>query len=252
MTVHRGAASTLLRETLAGPRKAARILGSGPFCCYLDVTGSLLAVECSDAIQLPRSVRLTVPAGSSSFAHLEPGMTASVGENAVTFPGLTVTVTRWWAPRRCRPGLIGVRVERLSSALATGPPPVDVALPVADLLGRGEGLTPAGDDVLAGMLLAARTEPVLVAALFAEVEAVGLRRTTLLSGALIRDAAAGYGVPAVLDLVEWLSGRGTDSCLELLTGRVLALGNTSGTALAWGVARGARSALESAGRGAAA
>ena len=96
----------------------------------------------------------------------------------------------------------------------------------AELIGRGPGLTPEGDDVVAGMagVLAAASRHDEVAALLGTDLR---RRTTALSATLLELAARGMG-PEPLQAV--LAGRA-----DALP-RLLAMGHTSGRAYARGAA----------------
>src|SRR5262249_13546495 len=60
-----------------------------------------------------------------------------------------------------------------------------------DLLGRGPGLTPAGDDVLAGLLAGRAAYGPDDRALADDICALAPSRTTALSAALLRHAARG-------------------------------------------------------------
>lgn len=90
--------------------------------------------------------------------------------------------------------------------------------------GLGPGLTPAGDDVLAGLLLVAST---LGYARLDEVEV----RTNEISAAYLSWAARGQGIEAAHDV---LAGR-PDALDRLLT-----IGATSGEAIAYGIGLGLR------------
>jgi hypothetical protein len=68
-----------------------------------------------------------------------------------------------------------------------------------------------------------------------------LHRTSDLSGALLRHAAAGRSLPQVVDVLDALGGRGD---LTAVTDRLVAVGASSGTALAHGVVAATR-ALDS-------
>ena len=103
--------------------------------------------------------------------------------------------------------------------------PTDGALAPADLdrlLGRGPGLTPLGDDVLAGWLTACaalgRPDDLLAAAVRRR-----LGVTTLLSATLLDCAARGEALP---QLADWLADP-TDATADAL----LAVGATSGAGL---------------------
>jgi hypothetical protein len=118
----------------------------------------------------------------------------------------------------------------LAASIAVGPDEAlvdrDAAAIGAELIGRGPGLTPEGDDVVAGMagVLAAASRHDEVAALLGTDLR---RRTTALSATLLELAARGMG-PEPLQAV--LAGRA--GALE----RLLAMGHTSGRAYARGAA----------------
>jgi hypothetical protein len=64
-------------------------------------------------------------------------------------------------------------------------------------------------------------------------------RTTTLSAALLRHAAAGMALPAVVDVADALAGHGPDDFGPAVA-RLVAVGHSSGAALAHGLLRGAR------------
>ena len=115
------------------------------------------------------------------------------------------------------------------------------------MIGLGPGLTPQGDDVLAGLLvtLAAAPATQLLAGRLGAAVSRAASRTTTLSAALLRDAADGFAVPAVVDLVDVLheidaGGPTTHGALADVVVRLLAVGHTSGAALAHGAVAAAR------------
>lgn len=303
-----GAASVTGRGLLTGPSRAARVLGVHATCVYLGVGTDVLAVETSDAVGLPCAVRLGVPSGSNPFDRVRRGAPSSVGRHGVTIGALTVQVTRWWAPRRPRSAVSPAGACWLATILAEHPPllpdswwtrrpdvtPVAAvrvapdAMPAhatevavdaerwAGLVGWGPGLTPAGDDILAGMLVALHHRPAERDRLAAAVLPHATRRTTALGATLLREAAAGHGVPALLDLADLLADPSLEptdpvtrvpldptdpvtraplgptdpvhrtacftgeAALTRAVQRLLAVGHTSGTALAWGLLLGAQ------------
>jgi Protein of unknown function (DUF2877) len=103
------------------------------------------------------------------------------------------------------------------------------AAPPIDLLGLGPGLTPSGDDVLCGALVALRAVGRSGAAdrLAATVAVAAPTATSPLSGAFLRAAAEGLGAEPLHEIIrELLSGR-----TEVLARRLEALGaigHTSG------------------------
>jgi hypothetical protein len=236
------------RDLLAGPPRTGRVVGVHPSCLYV-VTDPpeprLVAVETADALGLPCALRLGLDRGDRPFAGVSSGDRARVGDHRVELGGPTVRVVRWWAPPVVRPPSGGEpRWAELAGLLRDVRPPARLddghhdADPL-ELLGWGSGLTPAGDDVLAGWLLAvhhhaaARDEllPVVAAARHA---------TSALSAALLEEAAGGRGVPAALAVADALCGHGDLPELGAALDRLLRVGHTSGAALAHGLLRGAR------------
>ena len=117
-------------------------------------------------------------------------------------------------------------------ALAVLLPVALVAAAVAGLIGRGQGLTPSGDDALAGVLLVTHArggEPALAAAVRAQ-----LARTTAISAALLDAAAQGYASRIVVDLVD-AAVADRHEVVASLRPRVLGIGHTSGHDLLTGV-----------------
>lgn len=117
-----------------------------------------------------------MPNGIECRLELEVGDQASIGGGRLGAGAIAVAVGPDWNPR---PGTEGVR------AAAPGPAPNP-----AELAGRGAGLTPDGDDLIAGYaaglaLLHGRSAE---AADLAEATAA---RTTSLSATLLRHAARG-------------------------------------------------------------
>jgi hypothetical protein len=122
-------------------------------------------------------------------------------------------------------------LDDLARALVTGAP---LAGHVLRLLGRGPGLTPLGDDMLAGVLvtLGALGAPAF-GRLGAAVRALAPGRTTLVSAALLRHAVRGECVPELAALLTGDPGGAAGTAL-------LRVGATSGTGLAAGVLAAAR------------
>jgi len=125
----------------------------------------------------------------------------------------------------------GVDTERARmavGALVGGDP-----RPACTLLGEGPGLTPAGDDVVAGALAACaligratalRTAP--------EILAQARMATTSLSADLLACAAAGQVVPEAARFLAALCGTGE---VATALAQLRSVGSTSGTALAIGI-----------------
>jgi hypothetical protein len=126
-------------------------------------------------------------------------------------------------------------VADLVLALSTGASP-DPA--VARLLGRGPGLTPTGDDVLAGALVSLTALGAPAArSLAAAVTASAPDATTTVSVALLRHAARGECIPELADLLDAVAhgAPGSTSDLPRAAGALLAVGHCSGAGLLHGV-----------------
>jgi Protein of unknown function (DUF2877) len=117
----------------------------------------------------------------------------------------------------------------LAQGLAAGPPTRDAHLHAAvrDLIGLGPGLTPSGDDVLAGALLGlhATGNAALAAQLGAHVAAASIEATSPLSAAFLRCAVDGEtSAPLHQALSAALANADWPTALDTL-GRI---GHTSG------------------------
>jgi hypothetical protein len=224
----------------------------------------LVALVSRDAIRVPCAIVLAH--GSAALPGLVPGARAQVGENEVRWDAGALSVVRWWTaaavsggPATCDRTALRRRVaaarlqlggHRLpapvrpaltrAAAAIDRRDPVGAADAVRPVLGLGAGLTPAADDAVAGLLLAARCWS--GGELGATVSAVGTlltrdlsSRTTAVSAGLLRHAAQGRGAPQVVHAVEHLTGRRDRSDGSLVLARLLALGHSSGRDTALGV-----------------
>ena len=170
----------------------------------------VLCVAVPGAVQLPNSVlcdRLPGPSLTAYDATLHDGRS-------------TWRVARWWTPPR---------PHGLRAPLDTR----DELLLPHELVGRGAGLTPSGDDILAGALVAAHAvaDPRLPRWRRETRTALELRRTTAVSHALLLHAVDGWAVPQLAGFVEAVC-RGVD--VEQARARLHAVGHSSGEALAQG------------------
>lgn len=242
------AVSTAVQPVLSGAVQPAHWLGAGPSALYLVTdSGTVLAILSHDAVRLP--VALVVPrtAAELPLAGLvpEPGAAVTVGAGRVEWAGpegvVTVAGVRAWAPARVRPGRPQPAAVAALRGAAAGhdiglDPDLVAALgqrsAVAALLGRGPGLTPSGDDVLAGFLLGARAIGRSVPSVAAAVTELAGDATTALSAQLLGHAARGECVPEFAAVVDALCGRPAP---RDATARLLAVGHTSGAALTAGL-----------------
>ena len=209
-----GAASTLLADLLMQPglrlTEVARTRSSVHYDTGRDDV-PVLCVATPEAVLLPHT------------------FVTPVLPSAPEIVDATWRVTRWWHP--CRPvGLAAPPADRVAALPCSA---YDVLVPSA-LLGRGAGLTPEGDDVLAGALVTAHAtaDPRLEEWCDATREALATRRTTAVSRGMLHHALDGYATPQLADLLTALC-RGGDLAGPLA--RLRALGHTSGDALLDGV-----------------
>ena len=263
----RGSASVSVDARLFGPPRTAEVLAVLPTAVYLRLPDegpvpAVLPVLTADAVRLPGSVLLPASSRSRPLTRLvgPAAERATVGLGAVRVGALHVRVTQrwqqrpappgrpstlagWWSARqtgagrlRSTPagGVVADRAADLADAVACGE--LSAALAAADRLhGLGPGLTPAGDDVLAALLLTLRRFPALDRGALADPLgrrlAAAAARTTPLSAALLARADRAEAAPQLLDLVDALA---TGQPVALPLRRLLSVGHTSGAALAVG------------------
>lgn len=254
------AVSSLVLEAITGPRRQARVLGAFSTCVYLDLGehDAVLALLARDALVQPIGLRLAASSAEIRWG-VGPGDTVAVGRGRVRLPSADVVAARVHHPARVTSpanpdrvqsssaralgsgdGALADLARDLAAAALAGRP---VASHLSSLIGAGAGLTPSGDDAVAGVLLSLRSA--------GELEAVDrlasdllplLPRTTSISAALLRAAADGYAAPEVVTLVDLLAQPAGLQSLDSVLDGVLAIGHSSGRDLVSGVA-GAHRAL---------
>ena len=222
-----------------------RVLHAGRDTVHLDVEGRAVGVAAAGAPGLPHALRTnlaTLPGWVSSAAgprpYVESGSLHLGGRVLVTGRLVDVRAPRLdtaRAPTASPAAAMGTPRSRgagLVPALASLgeiPRHVDAAA-VADLVGSGDGLTPLGDDVLCGWLVAHRAAGATTQTVDDAVRRA-LPRTTTLSATLLECALAGE----CPDLVAaYLRALGTPSEREARAA-LEALGHSSGAGLAHGV-----------------
>src|SRR3712207_5204010 len=84
-----GAASIGVLGLVAGPRRVARVLHTGPGAVYLDLEGTCAGVLAAGAVQVPCGIRTPL----SSLPAVDTDAEAVVSDGRVTLPGLEVHVT---------------------------------------------------------------------------------------------------------------------------------------------------------------
>jgi len=239
----------------------------------LEVQGEMWTLLASDCADLPFGIRLPVRS-FEAFATREGGCVhARAGFLGLGRPGSRIVVDcraapRWApsSPTAIAPGF-AARLARLSRAatarawfgsramarettrsLQSGARLLEGAL--AGIVGCGPGLTPAGDDVLVGILA------VLSSALAGDAGAEAARamrraveglapRTTALSGHMLRQAARGLLGRMPHDLVGALAGGLAGDELDWALRSIAATGATSGADVCMGVLEAAQAFLRS-------
>ena len=262
-------ASTGVAELLRGPVRPARVLSSLPAAVYLQVATDrgtdVVGVLTSDAARLPLGCVLFRPSNGRPLVALPAGAPAEVGGGRIVVGDLAVSAAAWWDPRpklpSTRPALLPEGVRQLRTALyGEGPhsafnlpglpggpggplaalrgavrrADLDAALRTATrLVGLGPGLTPAGDDVMAGTMAGLVLLGHPAADRFAAgVYALAAGRTTELSRALLRHAAAGRVSGEYAAVLHGLVG---ERPLGPAIAGLMATGSTSGRAMALGL-----------------
>lgn len=249
---------------LARGRRGATVMAVYPGAVYLRVDGfahpGLLPVVSTDALRLPNALVLGSAAPQVGWG-VQPGDRVPVGDGAVRLPGVTIRRTRVWQPVPVPTAQSRVdvpappSVAALASAAWVGPARAlaegalageDLADRVEVTVGSGPGLTPSGDDVICGVLLALRVSGAdrAAARLWGAVRLL-TSRTTTVSACLLAEAADGYAVPAVVRLASALAG-GRERRPEVgaATREVRAIGHTSGADLLAGLAGGLAAAQQ--------
>lgn len=259
------AASTRAPEAVDGPPAPATVLAAFPTALYLRLgpDDELLPVIAAGGLRLPTAVTVARPLPALGWG-VQPGQTVGVGRGRLELPGAVVQVVRRWRPARVPFGAAprGPAVAAALDAAAGGAllwrKPAGLltrtvvsqqaegralGTAVSSLVGAGAGLTPSGDDVLAGVLLGLRLHGSADALrrLWAAV-APRLGTTTTLSAALLRQARQGYAVDPVVRLTDALCSGPPDGCsgwqpeVERAVREVLAVGHSSGADLLGGLA----------------
>jgi Protein of unknown function (DUF2877) len=256
------AASTAIHPALAAAPRPASVLGVVDHAVYLELApgsgrpAEVIAVLTSDAVRLPCALVLAVSSGERPLTRIGPGPLepAVVGNGRVQWTGpagvVAIHSVRRWTPPVLGPAAPGAMtglgpLRQALGGIDIGIEPMHWAQPsVQALLGRGPGLTPSGDDLLAGLLLGARAFGRPMDELAALIDELAPGRTTALSARLLHHAGAGECVREVAALIAALPDpRRRDPAIAAL----LALGHTSGAALGRGLVIAAERALTPAG-----
>ena len=261
------AAPIWVRERLLGPVRDAAVVHTGRHAIYVSVNDGhaqrCLGLLSRSSSVVPCGLRTTLTELSGlmgSNGTLSPGNTVTVGEGllsigAVDFHvGRTVdlAVPRLDPLEALDPSEAKAMAGQLRHALGDRLAAVTAELPaeslallvqadavsVPMLLGRGSGLTPVGDDVLAGWLATMKAAHARAIDAVAECVAnLSAGATTLLSATLLDRASAGDVLPEfrtlLLDLCLLVDNEHVDQ-LSNSVDAILAVGHTSGAGLLLG------------------
>jgi hypothetical protein len=226
----------LIRSSPDGP---VPVVHAGPHALYLALGGRCVGLLGRDAALVPCGLRSRIgrfDSWSRVSAYLAEGtlyinrIPLTVGRAvAVQVP----TIDHGAIPRRAASP---ATVAATPQAVVVGLVPRRVApATIGQLLGRGPGLTPLGDDVLCGWIATHRAAGVPTPEIDEAVRS-GLHRTTLLSATLLDCALHGEVLP---ELGRFLTAVGTTAETDRAAD-LQAVGATSGA----GLLHGARLALD--------
>lgn len=246
-------ASTAVGALLSGRGQLATVLASTEVASYLSVpepgpSTPVLALLANGAVRLP--IGVCVATGELP----EAGSTVAIGDGVIATRHHIWQPARWWDPRpHLRAGGLLGRESGLL-ALLEGEPGSSFGLPLAEavrvaaalaegsidealgVIGLGPGLTPAGDDVVAGALAALALGGRLDDTVRAAIEAHASSRTTALSAALLGAAGKGQVIPQAATLLSVVSAGSPASQLRSAAVQLFGVGATSGHDLCAGIA----------------
>jgi hypothetical protein len=232
-----GAAALWVRDLLARPTHRGTVIHAGGEAIYLDLGDRCVGILSASAVAVPCGIRTQL----ERLPTVIVGQSCEIGDGRLTcgplevrlgrvvdcvVPDLTPRTAEWAVQHLKAPAL--QLPESAVNRLAAGDPQS-----VAALLGLGEGLTPLGDDVLAGWLAAmVAAEHPGRASVASEIARLAPTRTTRLSATLLECASRGEVVPEYADLITSLNHR-QDLC-DARQGLVR-VGHTSGRGLLLGL-----------------
>lgn len=250
-------ASTSIAGVLAAAHRPARVLSASSTAVYLAIESDgespeVVAIVAERAVHLPVAVAVRGPAPM-----VRDPAAVRVGGGAIDLGGWSLVPARWVDPRPHIPGRpVAARIDEVEDLLAVPAETAGVAVhpaasvaeglrtggaaPALGLLGQGQGLTPSGDDVVAGAAAALAVLGGLDPAAAAAVVDAAHGATTVLSAALLRCATRGEVVPQAAELLRALCGHGDPGAA---LDRLLGVGHTTGAALALGICAGVRATL---------
>jgi hypothetical protein len=260
---HCAAFPSTVGDLLHGEVRPAAVLGAFPTAMYLRVTsGQIIGLLTRDAVLLPLGLRLSIHSADDPLDRwtgpIRVGSSqVQVGERSVRLSRMvSVRAPTGLEPNRRAVEYASSRLGRLVEveprtglleALLSDQRLLVPAAVVRRFLGVGPGLTPSGDDILAGYLVGAWSfgqtdDPLRTAVLDAAPAG-----TTDLSAALLRCASRGESIPQVSAFLRALadSTAAPNNLLDDALVKLGHVGHTSGAALAAGVVAAAQVAAQS-------
>ncbi len=268
MATRLAAAASAVLPLLTGPTVPGRVLGSHRTAVVIAVPTDdgrrLVSVLAAGAAGVPNGVR--VP-GAADLPAVAAGTSAAVGDRRIRTGPLDVRVVRHWdssipvgrsapaavaslarAAAQAPSGVPDGELAALRGGLAAWGDPrsgetATLAAAVDGLIGLGQGSTPGGDDVLAGLIagLHATGNRALVARIAARLDRLA-GRTTALSADLLDLAVRGHACQEALAVLAAGRGRSRAAAArgghDIAVRRLLSIGHTSGADLAIGLALG--------------
>jgi hypothetical protein len=239
---------------IAGVPSTGVVLGSLSRAVIIGVTTAagprVVSLLDQQAAGVPNGVRIP---GDMRFDDIRPGDSALVGARRVQVGRLSVRVVRSWDSRvrtitpdpallaELTAATVGVPlgvdralIHHLQTELATGQ-----GLPAAidSVVGMGRGLTPGGDDIIAGLTTGLRAVGRHQMAHWIGERALK-NQTTALSADLLRLARDGHACLEALAVLTALHR--PDMSVTDAIDRLLSIGHTSGADLATGMLIGLR------------
>lgn len=246
-------ASTALEETLRGPWQDATVFAASPVAAYVTVSDQDRPARVI-ALLRPSAIRLPVGFCVADDELPAAGTHVRIGHGMISAPGHTWRAVRWWDPRpRISPqallrrghDLVDIVLDEPASAFGR---PMTEALRVAaalargdtrpalEIIGLGPGLTPAGDDVVAGALAVLALVGRLDDAARDEINQHALTNTAALSAALLVAAGRGQMIPQAARLLTSLAAGEPAPQLHDAAEALFRVGSTSGHDLCAGMA----------------
>ncbi|MCB0907567.1 MAG: DUF2877 domain-containing protein [Nocardioidaceae bacterium] len=243
--------SLALRELLLGAPGHGRVRWETRSACYAEVRShgrdQLVALLAPDAVRVPMGVVL------DSRRLPRTGTDVHVGAGTIGYGARSWHAARWWDPRpRVNGAVLATRGEVLERAVGLQPE-ASFGLPLADemsigaalargdvraataVIGLGPGLTPSGDDVVAGALavlaLVSRLDDATARAVLDRART----HTTALSTALLEAATQGQMIPQAARLLEAVAAAAPQPHIDARADELFAVGGHSGHDLAAGM-----------------